>query len=72
MLMVSAEVTFDIVRICSFFILQCLTLLIVAADLLDNVNDLESSNELAQKFMTSTSSARCHLIIILHRNLGSA
>lgn len=43
-----------------------------AADLLDNVNDLEASNELAQKFMTWTSTANCHLITILHRNFGTA
>lgn len=42
-----------------------------AADLLDNVNDLEASNELAQKFMTWTSAANCHLVAVLHRNFGS-
>ncbi|MBC2838866.1 hypothetical protein [Robiginitalea sp. SC105] len=42
-----------------------------AADLLDNVNDLEASNQLAQKFMSWTSTASCHIITILHKNHGT-
>lgn len=43
-----------------------------AADLIDNVNDLEGSNKLAQAYMSWTTSANCHLITVLHRNFGSA
>lgn len=43
-----------------------------AADLMDNVNDLEASNKLAQSFMTWTTQSKCHLITVLHRNFGSA
>ena len=42
-----------------------------SADLLDNVNDLDVSNQVVQKLMTWTKESNCHLITILHRNHGS-
>lgn len=42
-----------------------------AADLLENVNDLENSNKIVQGLMKWTKEANCHLITILHRNHGS-
>lgn len=43
-----------------------------AADLMDNVNDLEAANKITQHFMEWTASQNCHLITILHRNFGGA
>jgi len=42
-----------------------------SADLLENVNDLETSNAIVQGFMKWTKLANCHLITVLHRNHGS-
>ena len=42
-----------------------------AADLMDDVNDLKESNRIAQAFMRWTTTAKCHLITVLHRNFGS-
>lgn len=42
-----------------------------AADLLDNVNDLDMSNKVAQKFLTWTKENNFHLITVLHRNHGT-
>lgn len=43
-----------------------------AADLMDNVNDLEAANKITQYFMEWTANQNCHLITILHRNFGGA
>jgi hypothetical protein len=42
-----------------------------SADLLDNVNDLDVSNQVVQKLMTWSKQANCHIITIIHRNHGS-
>lgn len=42
-----------------------------AADLLDNVNDLEGSNKVAQKFLKWTKEGNFHLLTVLHRNHGT-
>lgn len=42
-----------------------------AADLLDNVNDLEKSNELVGRMLRWTKITNSHLITVLHRNHGT-
>lgn len=42
-----------------------------AADLLDNVNDLDMSNRIAQKFLKWTKEGNFHLVTVLHRNHGT-
>lgn len=42
-----------------------------AADLLDNVNDLELSNQLVGKMLKWTKQSNSHLITVLHRNHGT-
>ncbi|WP_417198952.1 hypothetical protein [Bizionia sp.] len=42
-----------------------------AADIMNNVNDLEEANKITQSFMKWTSKTNSHLITILHRNHGS-
>jgi hypothetical protein len=42
-----------------------------AADLITNVNDLEQSNMIAQKFMKWTSETKCALITVIHKNYES-
>lgn len=42
-----------------------------AADLLDNVNDLDMSNKVAQKFLKWTKEGNFHLTTVLHRNHGT-
>jgi hypothetical protein len=42
------------------------------ADLVKDVNDLESCNNLVQKLLTWTDKSQCHLTGILHANYGSS
>lgn len=41
-----------------------------AADLLDNVNDLEESNKIVNSMLRWTKQSKSHLITVLHRNHG--
>jgi len=41
------------------------------ADLIENVNDLESSNEITQKLMSWSSDYNIGIITVLHRNFGT-
>lgn len=41
------------------------------ADLVDNVNDLDASNEVTQKLMTWSADNNCAIITVLHRNFES-
>lgn len=43
-----------------------------AADLVVDVNNLEESNKLTQKFMQWTESANCHITTVIHKNFGSS
>lgn len=42
------------------------------ADLLDNVNDLEKSNEITGKLMKWTEEKNCAMITVLHKNFGTS
>lgn len=42
------------------------------ADLVNDVNNLEQSNEVAQKLLEWSGNENCHIITVLHRNFGSA
>jgi hypothetical protein len=42
------------------------------ADLVNDVNDLEASNKVAQKLLEWSANENCHIITVLHRNFGSA
>jgi hypothetical protein len=42
------------------------------ADLVNDVNNLEQSNEVAQKLLEWSGNANCHIVTVLHRNFGSA
>lgn len=42
-----------------------------AADLVNNVNDIEESNNITNHLMKWTSVSNCHLVTVLHRNHGS-
>lgn len=41
------------------------------ADLVNDVNDLEASNHVAQKLLTWSAQEQCHIITVLHRNFGT-
>lgn len=41
------------------------------ADLVNDVNDLEASNKIAQKLLEWSAKENCHIITILHRNFGT-
>ena len=41
------------------------------ADLVNDVNSLEQSNEVSQKLLEWSGNENCHIITILHRNFGS-
>ena len=41
------------------------------ADLINDVNDLEASNNVAQKLLEWSASSKCHIITVLHRNFQS-
>ena len=41
------------------------------ADLVSDVNNLEQSNEVAQKLLEWSGNENCHIITVLHRNFGS-
>lgn len=41
------------------------------ADLVNDVNDLEASNKVAQKLLKWSAEANCHIITVLHRNFGT-
>lgn len=41
------------------------------ADLVNDVNDLEASNHVAQKLLEWSEKEHCHIITVLHRNFGS-
>lgn len=41
------------------------------ADLVNDVNDLEASNMVAQKLLKWSAESNCHIITVLHRNFGS-
>jgi hypothetical protein len=41
------------------------------ADLVNDVNNLEQSNEVAQKLLEWSANEKCHIITVLHRNFGS-
>lgn len=41
------------------------------ADLVNDVNNLESSNEVSQKLLEWSGNENCHIITVLHRNFGS-
>lgn len=41
------------------------------ADLVNDVNDLEASNNVAQKLLTWSADQNCHIVTVLHRNFGS-
>ena len=41
------------------------------ADLINDVNDLEASNNVAQKLLEWSATAKCHIITVLHRNFQS-
>lgn len=41
------------------------------ADLVNDVNDLEASNNVAQKLLKWSAESNCHIITVLHRNFGS-
>jgi hypothetical protein len=41
------------------------------ADLVNDVNNLEASNEVAQKLLEWSGNENCHIITVLHRNFGS-
>jgi len=41
------------------------------ADLINDVNDLESSNKVAQKLLEWSAKEQCHIITVLHRNFQS-
>jgi hypothetical protein len=41
------------------------------ADLVNDVNNLEQSNEMSQKLLEWSGNANCHIITVLHRNFGS-
>jgi hypothetical protein len=41
------------------------------ADLVNDVNNLEQSNEVAQKLLEWSGNEGCHIITVLHRNFGS-
>lgn len=43
-----------------------------AADLVDNVNDLEASNRVVNSLLRWTQESNCHLITVLHRNFGGS
>jgi hypothetical protein len=42
------------------------------ADLVNDVNDLEASNKVAQKLLEWSAVEKCHIITVLHRNFGTA
>lgn len=42
-----------------------------AADLVNDVNDLQSSNKVTQKLLEWSANENCHIITVLHRNFGS-
>lgn len=42
-----------------------------AADLVNDVNDLQSSNKVTQKLLEWSAKENCHIITVLHRNFGS-
>ncbi len=42
-----------------------------AADLVNDVNDLQSSNKVTQKLLEWSDKEQCHIITVLHRNFGS-
>lgn len=41
------------------------------ADLVNDVNNLEASNEVSQKLLEWSGNENCHIITVLHRNFGS-
>ena len=41
------------------------------ADLVNDVNNLEQSNEVSQKLLEWSGNENCHIITVLHRNFGS-
>lgn len=41
------------------------------ADLVNDVNDLEASNNVAQKLLEWSAKENCHIITVLHRNFGT-
>jgi hypothetical protein len=41
------------------------------ADLVNDVNDLEASNKVAQKLLEWSANENCHIITVLHRNFGT-
>lgn len=41
------------------------------ADLVNDVNDLEASNKVAQKLLEWSAKENCHIITVLHRNFGT-
>lgn len=41
------------------------------ADLVNDVNDLEASNKVAQKLLTWSADENCHIVTVLHRNFGT-
>lgn len=41
------------------------------ADLVNDVNDLEASNKVAQKLLKWSAEANCHILTVLHRNFGT-
>ena len=41
------------------------------ADLVNDVNNLEASNEVAQKLLEWSGNENCHIITVLHRNFGT-
>jgi len=41
------------------------------ADLVNDVNNLEASNDVAQKLLEWSGNANCHIVTVLHRNFGS-
>lgn len=41
------------------------------ADLVNDVNNLEQSNEVSQKLLKWSGNENCHIITVLHRNFGS-
>ena len=43
-----------------------------AADLVNNFNDVTECSEIADNFLTWTSTSKCHLITVLHKNFGSS